>query len=236
MTTVARKRFYKTAAAVETDGGGFRIELDGRAVRTPAGRSFVLAARALADAVAAEWAAQEDDILPASMPMTQLAYTALDHVASNRAEVIEQVVKYGKTDLLCYRAEAPPELVEQQARAWQPLLDWLREAHGVALVVTEGITPVAQSADVAEGLTRAVEPLDDLVLTALASAVHSSGSVVIGLAMLAGRLDAEQAFEVSQLDETHQISQWGEDHEAMARRDFLRAELGAAARFFELAR
>ncbi|MCP5367346.1 MAG: ATPase [Hyphomicrobiales bacterium] len=234
MAQAARRRFYREAAAVAAADGGFRVELDGRPLRTPAGRPFAVPTVALAQAIAAEWAAQGDDILPASMPMTQLAYTALDRVVPDRDAVAALVVKYGETDLLCYRAEGPAELVARQARAWQPLLDWARDRHGVDLAVTEGVTPVAQPDAAAARLAAAVAALDDMALTALAAVVQASGSAVVGLAVLAGRLDGAAAFEVSQLDESHQIDRWGEDAEAMARRALLKSDLEAAVRFLEL--
>lgn len=233
--TWTAKRFYRTATVIAADDG-FAIGLDGRPVRTPAGASLRLPTAALAQAVAEEWLAQKDAVRPHSMPLTRLAATATDRVGPRRAEVIEHLIAYASTDLLCYRAEEPLELAARQERRWGPLLEWAAERWGAALTVTAGVVPVAQPESALQALRAAVESLNDLELTALASAVQASGSLVVGLALTAGRLDADTAFEVSHLDEIYQVERWGEDAEAAERRRRLRDDLRAAAAFLTLAR
>ena len=228
------KRFYKQAEAVAAEAGGFEVRLDGRAVRTPAKAPLVLPSRALAQAIAAEWAAQEEKVEPASMPMMSLACTAIDGVAPRRAEVVEEVLRYGETDLLCYRAEQPSELVQRQQRVWQPLLDWAARSLDAPLQVTSGVLAVPQPEDSLQALRRLVEAEGDLELTALAQAVSAAGSLIIGLALVRGQLDPEGAFEAAELDASFQIELWGEDPEASRRRAVCRADLEAAHRFREL--
>ena len=226
----ARKRFYKEARA-EAAEDGFEIRLDGRALRTPAGGRLVLPAEALAAAIAAEWQAQGDKVNPETMPMMSLACTALDRVAERREEIVGEILRFAETDLLCHRAEAPEELVRRQAETWQPLLDWAAEELEAPLRATAGILAVAQPPESLAALRRAVEALDDLALTALSVAVGAAGSLVIGLALLRGRLDPEAAFAAAELDASYQIELWGEDPEATRRRAVCRADLFAAARF-----
>ena len=123
-TAVLRKRFYK-AVGVEPVNHGFLIKLDGRPVKTPGKADVLLVARALADAIAAEWDVQAEKINPHAMPLTQIACTAIDKVAPNRNEICEQIARFAGADLLCYRAESPQDLVERQSKTWQPVLDWL---------------------------------------------------------------------------------------------------------------
>lgn len=215
---------------------GFTVTLDASPVRTPAGALLELSGEGLARAVAEEWQAQGDDILPHTMPLTTLACTAIDRVGPRRAEVIDEALKYAGADLLCYRAEDPPELAERQRRCWQPVLDWVRQAHGAELRVTTGIVHVAQSPEVVEPLRRTLEACQDLELTALFTVTAASGSLVIALALAAGRIDADEACQLSQLDEGFQNERWGEDAEAMTRRGNIQQEIHAAATFLYLTR
>lgn len=229
------KRFYKSVDAVHDEtAGGWRVHLDGRAVKTPAKADFVLPAEPVAREIAAEWAAQDEHIVPASMPVMQLAATAIDRVAPNRDAVIAELTGYGRSDLLCYRAEFPEELALRQAQNWQPLLDWARSDLGVDLVVTAGVMPVTQDDAALRALQEKIVPFDDYRLAALHTLTTVSGSVIIGLAVLSRRLAAHEVFDISQIEENYSIEQWGEDAEALARRERLKAELLSAGRFLDL--
>ena len=232
---VMAKRSYG-AVGVAPLGDGFTVTLDGRAVRTRAGRQVALPTEALARAVAGEWEAQEENVRPHTMPMMQLVNAAIDRVQPYRQEVIEQAVGYARTDLLCYRADSPPELTDRQAASWQPLLDWAAETYRARLNVTCGVTPADQPEAALDALGAAVEALDDLELAALASIAAASGSLIVALALAAGRIGADEAHAVSQLDESYQVEKWGEDAEAQARRRRLHADIRAAAAFLALAR
>jgi len=229
------RRFYREAAAVPAEAG-WELRLDGRAVKTPARQPLLLPAPALAEALAEEWSAQGEKLQPARMPLTALTFTAIDLVRPRRAEVVPEIVDYGGTDLLCYRAAQPSELVERQRTTWQPLLDWAALTLDAPLLVTEGVAAVEQPQASLQALQRAVEAEDDFTLAALASAVRAAGSLVIGLALARGRLDAEAAFAAAELDETWELERWGEDAEAAKRRAGLLAELQACGRFFALLR
>lgn len=227
------KRFYKEAAATALEAG-FGVALDGKPVRTPGGSVLTVPTQALAAAVAAEWAEQTGDVRPLGMPLTRLVLTQIDRVAPRRTEVAAEMLAYAETDLLCYRAEEAA-LADRQRAVWDPLLDWLAARYGVTLAVTDGLMPVAQAAACAP-LAAKLDGLGDADLTALALAAPAAGSLVIGLALLDGRLSAEEAFAVSQLDETYQIEHWGEDYEAADRRADLAREFQDIARFLTLNR
>ncbi|PIW29972.1 MAG: ATPase [Rhodospirillales bacterium CG15_BIG_FIL_POST_REV_8_21_14_020_66_15] len=231
------KRFYRevtVAPVADEDGDAFQILLDGRRVKSPVGRDLALPSRALTNAVAAEWEAQTEKILPGTMPLTQLAFTAIDRIAPERADVAIRIARYGETDLLCYRADAPRDLVLRQAEAWDPLLAWAADEFGAVLTVTDGIVPVAQPEPAMEALAAAVGRLDAFRLTALAAVVQAAGSLVIGLALAHGRLDAATAVAVSQLDESYQSEKWGADKEALDRLRALQAEITQAEAFLGL--
>ena len=229
------KRFYR-AATVEEFDGGFGISLDGRPVRTPARAALRVPTRVLAEALCEEWAAQGDRVDPLSMPLSQLANTALDRMPDARRETVAELVRYGETDLLCYRAERPEALVARQAALWLPLLDWLERRHGIALRTVVGVLPQPQDPDTIARLERAIDALDNFALTALHMGATGAGSIAIGLAMMEGEISAEQAAAAAFLDERHQIEQWGADEEAEARLAHGSADLALAWRFGHLLR
>lgn len=228
------KRVYKTVLVAEVEDG-WEVRLDGRPLRTPGRAPMMLRSRALAEAIAAEWDAQAEEVRPDSMPMMQLASTAIDRVGKVRAEIIEAVARYAETDLLCYRAEAhQPDLQERQTQVWQPLLDWAALRYDAQLTVSTGLMPTAQPKGACRALRAAVEGLDDMRLAGVQNATAACGSLVLALALFEGRITAEQAYEASQLDETFQIEQWGEDAEAAARRAGIRRDIAETRRFLDL--
>lgn len=231
---MSKKRFYKDATAVSSDEGGYGVALDGRPVRTPGGAQLSVPLKALAEAIAGEWREQGDEIWLPAMPLTRLAATAIDRIGSERAAIAGRIAAYGESDLLCYRAEEPAALVARQTEHWQPLLDWAAAEYGARLAVANGITPVTQDAAALAALARAVEAHDDFRLAGLSQLAATCGSVVLALAVTAGRIDAQQAVAASQLDEDWQAEKWGQDDEAIARREARAGEITSAARFLEL--
>lgn len=227
------KRLY-TDVTVADGADGYTVLLDRRPVCTPAGRPLRLATPALAEAVAAEWRDQADVVRPERMPLTALAATAMDRIGPRRAAVGEALVRYAETDLVCYRADAPADLVARQGAAWDPLLAWAAERWGVRLTATVGVVPIEQPDAALAALSRLIAGLSVPELTALGLVVEITGSLIIGLALLTGRLDAQAAFETALLDERYQAERWGVDAEAEARRERMRAELAAAERFLAL--
>lgn len=223
-----RPRFY-TDVTVEADETGFRVLLDGRTVRTPARGVLRLPTAPLAEAVAAEWRAQETTISPATMPMTRIVNSCLDGVATNPADVADDIVKYAGTDLLCYRAEGPDALVRRQAAAWDPLLSWAEERLGGRFVLAEGVMPVAQSEALLSAF-RARLPSTPLPLGALHVVTTLTGSAVIALALAERRVTLEEAWEAAHVDEDWNIALWGEDAEAAERRARRKREAAAAER------
>ncbi|MBI4182537.1 MAG: hypothetical protein HY521_00905 [Proteobacteria bacterium] len=230
-----RRRVYKQATA-EPAEGGFAVALDGRRVATPLNAPLVLPTRALAEAVAEEWRRQGETLDPGDMPLTRLAATAIDRVAPAPDETIAALMRFAETDLLCYRAREPASLSARQRALWQPLLDWADETLGARLAVTDGVLPVRQPAAALAALRAALARYPAMVLAALGHAVRASGSLVIGLALAEGRLDARAAASLAELEEEFQNERWGEDGEALARRRRVGEEVGEAARFLALAR
>lgn len=235
MSGWVKKRFWKQASVVET-GDGFGVALDVRTLKTPAKADLIVPSRALALAIAAEWDAVEEKIDPRRMPVTRSANAAIDKVSAQHDEVADLIAAYGGTDLLCYRAERPQALIDLQTAAWDPYLDWAAQELSAPLSATQGVVHQTQPRDSLERLTALVHGLDAFELTAVHDLVSISGSLILGLAVARGRVDAETAWPLSRVDEDWQAEQWGIDDDAAElaeskRQDFLHAE-----RFLELLR
>jgi chaperone required for assembly of F1-ATPase len=226
------KRFYRQARAAAT-GGGHQVLLDDRPLRTPARHPMVLPSAGLAEAIAAEWQEQEEKIRPPAMPLTRMATTVVDRMPGQRAAAIEEAAGYAGTDLLCYRAAEPLDLVRRQEQAWQPLLDWAARTHDATFAVTTALRPVAQPSATTARLRSVLGELDDWQLVGVHAATTALGSLVLALALRAGRIDADTAIEASLLDELFEIERWGMDLEAERRHLVLRREVRAAATFLE---
>ncbi|MBL6932857.1 MAG: ATPase [Rhodospirillales bacterium] len=229
------KRFYKNATAAK-EKDGYAIHLDERAVRTPMGQPLILPTLPLAQAIVEEWQDQGDAIIPASMPLCGYANTAIDRVGKERETVFATLMKFSATDLLCYRAHEPDALVKRQVDNWQPLLDWAAESLGVKLNVTTGVLPIEQPSQAHEALETKLSALDDMELTAVASLAAACNSIILALALNDNRIDDQQAFDISQLDEMFQIERWGHDSEAQANQELLRQNIASASLFLLLLR
>ena len=221
-----RKRFYERAHIGES--APFALLLDGRPVKTPSGQPLALPSRALAEAVAAEWQQQKEQIDPAAMPLTRLANTIIDGVAPAPDPVAEEVARYLGSDLLFYRAEGPANLVALQARHWDPLLDWAREVLRARFVLGEGVVFVAQP-DHALAAAGAAIPSDPWRLGAINVITTLTGSALIALALERGVLSVEDAWAAAHVDEDWNMSRWGRDEIALERRALRFAEMQAAA-------
>ena len=227
------KRFYKKAETVEVDDG-FSVTLDGRPIKTPAKAPFVLPNAAIAAEIAVEWEAQADKVDPETMPSMKYAATAIDRVMTQREKVIDEIVGFGGTDLVCYRATYPEHLVTKQTDAWDPLLVWLKETFSVSLNVTLGVGYIEQDNAGLAKLRSEIETQSDLQLAAIHDIVSLTGSLVVTLAVMRRKLNADQAFDVSELDETHIIDEWGEDAESAKRRKNNKVSLNDAIKFLKL--
>lgn len=230
------RRFY-AAAGLAGENGLFRLTLDGRPANTPARNPLALPNETLARAIAGEWQAQVEVIDPARMPLTRLANTAIDGVAPRREAVIEDLSAYAGTDLLAYRAGDPERLVAAQSAAWDPVLDWARDALGARFILGEGVMHVMQPDATVAALRRAIaETEGPFRLAALHTMTTLTGSLLLALAVLHGHLTPDEAWAAAHVDETYQAGVWGEDAEAQVRHALRKAEFEAAARLADLSR
>ena len=229
------KRFYKQVSVAPVEDG-FGVLLDGKSVKTPARNVLALPTESLADAIAAEWRLQGEEIVASSMPLLRLANSVIDGVAANREAVIDAILRFGENDLLCYRAHQPPELAARQREGWDPLLDWVRQKHDAQMTVAEGLTHVDQAQEALAALRRVLESFDAFTLGGLHVIASITGSTVLALAVAQGEISGAHAFELSRIDEIYQAEKWGEDVEAAKRATALARELDKAVDLIDLAR
>lgn len=218
------RRFYATADTAPAEGG-FAVRLDGRQPRSPQGQALVLPTEALAGLVAGEWAAQGENILPETMPATRLAWGALALAGEGvRRGAVARVAGFGETDLICYFADGPASLVEQQERRWGAVIDWAEGALGAAFHRTQGVIHQPQPPATIARIEALAAEEADFVLAGLAAAAALFGSAILAFALRRGELTPEAAFELCRLDETFQEARWGVDAEAAARADAMARE------------
>lgn len=232
------KRFWDHATVAETDRV-YSILLDGKPMRIPGGAALRIESATLAQAIADEWQAagghKGGEMTAEEVPLTRLAGTAQDRIAPDKAPVAEALAAYAETDVLCYRAEHPLPLVTRQTREWEPWLDWLAATHGARLRATEGIAHLEQDSAAVSAVHDVLGSQSALILAGLGIVVPALGSVVLGLALADGALDARRAYEIANLEELFQAEQWGEDAWAAKRRLHMAHDIEVAARFIALA-
>ncbi|QIG81143.1 ATP12 family chaperone protein [Stakelama tenebrarum] len=228
------KRFWTEADVTDLGDAGYGIALDGRSVNTPGRVRLTVPSAPLAEAIAEEWRAVGEQIDPRAMPLTGLANAAVDRIAPAAADFAAGLAAYGESDLLCYRADSPAELVARQAAHWDPLLDWARGRYGVQLETVSGVMHRAQPQATIARLNGAVAERSPYELAGLYPLVSVSGSLIASLALLEGAASRDAVWAAAQVDEDWQAEQWGEDDLATKTREAHRAEFDAGARFLGL--
>lgn len=234
MSGAGQKQSVASYEVVEDGEGRFALCRDGAAMRSPAGSNFVVPTRVLAEAIAQEWRAQKPNkVDPASMPMTQLAVSALDGPMAARDDVADALLAFARSDALLHRAPAHEALAARQAQVWQPLLDWFAERFGARLVAGEGLMPLAQSDEAMGAVKAALARFDPFALAGIGQVCRLTGSLVLSLAMATQRLNADQVFEAAELEALSQIERWGVDSEARARLDGIKRDIEQCAGWFD---
>lgn len=233
MKTHLPKRFYKAVSVAPVEDG-FAVHLDGKPVRTPGKALLALPTEAAAVLIADEFAAQGETINPVTMPVMRLVNTAIDGVASDAQAVLEDILRFASSDLLCYRADAPRGLVERQNQYWDPVLDWARGSLGARFNLAEGIVHVEQPRETIAVLgVHLSQRADPLRLAAIHVMTSLTGSALLALAVDSGQLDADAAWAAGHVDEDWQIEHWGQDAEAVARRAARKRDMLAAVSLLE---
>jgi chaperone required for assembly of F1-ATPase len=229
------KRFYKAVSIVEA-ADGWRVLLDGRAVKTVGGRAQVMPTQALAQALAEEWAAQGEEIDPAAFPLRDMVDYTLDVVAADPAEAIAALIPYAETDTLCYRADPDAHLYPRQLEVWEPVLREAEARYGIQFERVSGIMHRPQSPATLAALRGALEGADPYTLAGLRNLTSLAASLVIALAALEDGADLDRLWAAASLEEEWQADLWGREWEAEERRAKRARAFASAAGFVRMAR
>ena len=230
------KKYTMPVYDVVEEAGGFRILRNERNLMTPKGKVYDLPTKSLAETIAEEWRCQVEKLNPKTMPLTQLAATALDVIPETREKVIKSLLAYTRSELLCHRAERPDALVKAQEERWQPLLDWTEEHYGLAFDVVYSVMPMSPAEELVNRLRNLMNSYDDFFLTGLQQGTDVSGSLVLGLALREGKITAEEALALSELDVVKQHEKWGADPVTEGRQKSVMFDLNAVQFWFEVLR
>ena len=229
------KRFYKTVTTTAADGG-WRVLLDGRGIKTAMGAAQIVPTEALAEALAAEWDAQGEEIDPAGFVLRDMADYAIDIVGANRDAAITSLLRFAETDTLCYRADPEEALFKRQQDEWEPLLQAAETRHDIRFQRVSGIMHRPQPPATLDALRTHLGTLDTFALAAVNTLASLAASLTVALAALDAGADAETLWKVANLEEDWQVELWGEDVLAKEVRDRRAAEFAQAVRFAALSR
>src|SRR5215208_1674582 len=232
MTARHSRRFFRQAAL--TGSGPFGIALDGRRLKTPAKRDFVVPSLALAEGIVAEWNGQGDRVDPDRMALTKLVNTAIDRVMGSEDKIIDDIIAFASTDLVCYRATEPEGLVQREGKAWDPVLDWAAEFYDAEFQTVEGVIHRMQDDAAMQAVRRYLAGLDVMRLCGIHNLTSMTGSALIATALNEGFLEPEDAWRAAHVDEDWQIERWGRDEEATQRRAKQEEEFRQTVRFQDL--
>ncbi len=228
------KRFYARVEIKDEAGGAASLRLDGKKVRTPGKAALLLPTKALAEGVADEWRGQGAHIDPATMPLTRLANSVIDGVKGREEAVKDDILGYGRSDLVCYRAEGSDKLAALQAKQWDPVVAWAKTELRAPMQLAEGVMHVGQDEASLAAIAARLGEFDAWSLAALHVMTGLTGSALLALAVALGRLTPDEAWAAAHVDEDWQISQWGEDEDAKARRENRHRDFAAAAKLLTL--
>lgn len=221
------KRFYERVS-VELKDDVYAVLLDGHSIKTPARNALVFKDEMIAEGVAAEWEMQEEEVDPGTMPLTRIAYSAIDAVGDKFGDVADEITRYAGNDHLCYRADAPAELVERQTKQWDPVIDWAEKLLGGSFEIAKGIVHVAQDAVISRAYREQLNKYDALQLAGIHTVTSITGSALLALGLAESALDADLVWAAAHVDEDWNIELWGQDDEAARIRRFKHEEFSAS--------
>lgn len=227
------KKFYKKAS-VKGKKAPFAIALDGRVMKTPLKATLEIPSRALARAIAKEWNTQEEFVDLSQMYLTKYANTAVDRVEIRKENIVDEIVAFASSDMVCYRADLPQGLVEMQANAWDPVLKWASDKHGLNFICVAGIIYASQPEATLVAAHGVLTAHDAYTLTAIHNLTTLTGSALLAMAIVDEAISADEAWNAAHVDEDWNIAQWGTDEDAIKRRELRRNDYDGIIEFYRL--
>ncbi len=213
MNEWAGRKFWKEVRVIELSTG-FGIQLDGKFAMTPGKNPLVVSHLSLAEKMFEEFQNQEQKINPATMPFTRRTNTTIDRIPDTRNEIVDTLLNYGHTDLVCYRATSPPELIKWQSKHWDPVITLLEKKLSIRMKTGEGIIPFEQNSLAIDAFSKKIHSFDNFLLCGFSELVPLLGSLVLSFSYLYGFGSKDHIWKLSRIDEEWQEKKWGIDPEA----------------------
>ena len=230
------KKFWKIVQVKKKLKNSFEILLDKRILKTPMQKDLIFSNYKIAKETALEWDIDEKEINTENMVFYGLISTAIDKISNDKVSYIENVLGFINTDLICYRADGPNELVDLQNNSWNPIISFIKKYIDVELKFFIGVMPSKQSLDIFNRLKTLINSFSDIEISALHRMTNLTGSIFISICILKGDVLKNEAFELSFLDELYQAKNWGIEEESLDKRDKIAKELNRIISFVELIR
>ena len=227
------KKFWKKVSIKKISSNSFQIMLDERILQTPLKRELVLPNLNLTQEIVKEWDQVSKNINTESMIFYGLISTSLDKIIDNKNLYIDDILDYIDTDLICYRAENPKELVELQKNKWDPIILLIEKYIGTKVHVFEGVLHKKQHYTVHDRLNNLINQFDIFEISALHRITNITGSIFLSLCVLKKDISKNEIFELSFLDELWQEKNWGFDEENSQKRKEISIELNRSIIFLD---
>ena len=227
------KKFWEKVSIKKISSDSFCVMLDKRILKTPLKRDLILPNLNLAEEIVKEWDQDSKKINTESMIFYGLISTSLDKIIDNKNLYINDILDYVDTDLICYRAESPKELVELQKNKWDPIILFIEKYIGIKVQVFQGIFPKKQHTTVHTKLTNLINQFSIFEISVLHRITNITGSIFLSLCVLKKDISKKEVFELSVLDELWQSENWGFDEEISQKRKEISIELNRSIFFLE---
>lgn len=206
------RRFYKTVTITpEGKDGQYALRLGGVIAETPGEKPLILPNKAFARAVQLEFENQIEYIYPHTMPLTNIALTAIDRVPRERHFMEENIIGIFHYDATCYREseEDTPALCKLQVKYWDPLLRWLHTNYNIEMKVSTALEATEVPEEHVTIIRNIIQNMDDWTFAIFESTVLLGKSVVIALAFMQNRLNIDQAYKAIRLEENYNLQVCG---------------------------
>jgi len=205
------RRFYKKVGVKSFELNGvdqWVVMLDQRVVKTPKEIRMTLPSKSMALMIAFEWDSQEVNITPTSMPVMTLAATAIDIIPEKRKMIVDSIMNFLTTDVMCTRDPDQEEFLERQKEVHDPILAWFSDYFKVPILeINYGLDFQEHPEQTTSKLQWNMFNFDDYTLAALDTMITSLKSVVLAFAVWQGRITVDEALKASNLEENYRLTE-----------------------------
>ena len=153
-----------------------------------------------------------------------------EDIKQHRVEIIDRLVNFALNDVLLFWS-TDKEVKKEQQEKWLPILTWVDDTLNTRFKQTTSLETDTSGKTAATELKKYLDNLSDKELTSFYVAALNMRSVLLAVAMIKGRINATEAFELSELEELYQARKWGSEPVAEARRNSIKDSLISAEKY-----